>query len=242
MTDQIITDLTELTTLATGDTFHIVDVSDTTDNAGGSSKKTLLSTIASYLASLSQTLTNKTITSPLGLLKADVGLSNVDNTSDATKNAAEVTLALKTLTTPVVASFYQDAGKTKLMTTPDTASDTLCAIAATQTLTNKKITPRVVTTTDDATSVINVDTTDIYELSAVANATEFTLSGTPTDGQKLIIRLKDAGAGKGLTWTGFTAIGVTLPTTTVASKWHIVGCIYNSAASQWQAVAVVAEA
>jgi hypothetical protein len=54
------------------------------------------------------------------------------------------TLTLKTLTTPVIASFYQDAGKTKLMTTPSTASDTLAAIAATQTLTNKTLTTPVV--------------------------------------------------------------------------------------------------
>lgn len=32
-----------------------------------------------------ETLTNKTITSPLGLVKADVGLANVDNTSDVNK-------------------------------------------------------------------------------------------------------------------------------------------------------------
>lgn len=54
------------------------------------------------------------------------------------------TFANKTLTTPVIASFYQDAGKTKLMTTPNTASDTLCAIAATQTLTNKTLTTPVI--------------------------------------------------------------------------------------------------
>jgi len=53
------------------------------------------------------------------------------------------TLSNKTLTTPVISSFYQDAGKTKLMTTPNTASDTLCAIAATQTLTNKTLTAPV---------------------------------------------------------------------------------------------------
>lgn len=123
-----------------------------------------------------------------------------------------------------------------------TSTGTLATLALTETLTNKRITKRVVTTTDDATAVINTDITDVYELSAVANATEFTLTGTPTDGQTLIVRCKDAGVAKGLTWTGFTAIGVTLPTTTVVSKWHIVGCIYNSAASQWQAVAVVAEA
>ena len=49
-----------------------------------------------------QTLTNKTLTSPVintptGLVKADVGLANVDNTSDATKNAAPVTLTNKTI-------------------------------------------------------------------------------------------------------------------------------------------------
>jgi hypothetical protein len=162
--------------------------------------------------------------------------------STIVKTTATQTLTNKTLTTPIIASFYQDAGKTKLMTTPNTASDTLAAIAATQTLTNKRITPRVVTATDDATAVIDVDVTDQYQLTAVANATEFTVTGTPVNGQKLIIRLKDAGAGKGLTWTGFTAVGVTLPTTTVAGKTHYIGCIYNSAASTWDAVAVVQEA
>jgi len=58
-------------------------------------------------ATSTQTLTNKTLTapaisSPTGLVKADVGLGNVDNTSDATKNAAAVTLTNKTLTSPVI--------------------------------------------------------------------------------------------------------------------------------------------
>lgn len=49
-----------------------------------------------------QTLTNKTLTapaisSPTGLVKGDVGLGNVDNTSDATKNSATATLTNKTL-------------------------------------------------------------------------------------------------------------------------------------------------
>lgn len=54
-----------------------------------------------------QTLTNKTLTSPVinsptGIVKGDVGLGNVDNTSDATKDAASVTLTNKTLTSPVI--------------------------------------------------------------------------------------------------------------------------------------------
>lgn len=123
-----------------------------------------------------------------------------------------------------------------------TGNDTFVFNDFTQTLTNKRITPRVVTATDDATAVIDCDVTDQYQLTAVANATEFTVTGTPVNGQKLIVRLKDAGVGKGLTWTGFTAVGVTLPTTTVANKTHYVGAIYNSARPGWDAVAVVAEA
>ena len=49
-----------------------------------------------------QTLTNKTLTapaisSPTGLVKGDVGLGNVDNTSDSTKNSATATLTNKTI-------------------------------------------------------------------------------------------------------------------------------------------------
>jgi len=49
-----------------------------------------------------ETLTNKTLTapvinSPTGIVKSDVGLGNVDNTSDATKNAASVALTNKTI-------------------------------------------------------------------------------------------------------------------------------------------------
>ena len=65
-----------------------------------------------------QTLGSKTLTTPTindatiagaafsgtitGLTKTHVGLSNVDNTSDATKNAASATLTNKTLTSPVI--------------------------------------------------------------------------------------------------------------------------------------------
>lgn len=69
-----------------------------------------------------------------------------DATDTVVGKATTDTMTNKTLTTPVIASIYQDAGKTKLMTVPDTASDTLCAIAATQTLINKTLTSPVLTT------------------------------------------------------------------------------------------------
>jgi hypothetical protein len=44
-----------------------------------------------------KTLTTPVINSPTGLVKADVGLSNVDNTSDAAKNSAAAALTNKTI-------------------------------------------------------------------------------------------------------------------------------------------------
>lgn len=146
-----------------------------------------------------------------------------------------------TVTMPVALSGIAKltSGVVSAVTAP---SGTIVGTTDTQTLSAKRITQRVVTTTDDATAVIDVDVTDQYQLSAVANATEFTVTGTPTDGQKLIIRIKDAGVAKGLTFTGFTAVGVTIPTTTVASKWTYVGCVYNLAATTWHVIAVAKEA
>jgi hypothetical protein len=63
--------------------------------------KTLVTT-ADAQTLLAKTLTSPVITSPTGLVKADVGLGNVDNTSNVTERAAIATLANKTLTDPAI--------------------------------------------------------------------------------------------------------------------------------------------
>jgi anti-sigma-K factor RskA len=78
----------------------------------------------------------------------------------------EQTLTLKTLTTPIIASLYQDAGKTKLMTVPNTASDTLAALAATQTFTNKTLTTPVI-----ASIYIDAGKTKLMSFADVASDT-----------------------------------------------------------------------
>lgn len=90
------------------------------------------------------------------------------------------------------------------------------------TLTNKRITQRVASTTDDATAVIDSDSYDEYYLTAIANDTEISITGTPTEWQTIFIGLKDAGVTKALTWTGITWLGQTLPTDTTAGKQHII--------------------
>lgn len=127
-----------------------------------------------------------------------------------------------------------------------TGTDTLVARATADTLTNKRITSRIDTVATSATPTININTTDIFTITALSdNIVSFTsnLSGAPTNGQKLIIRILDAGAAKTIAWgTSFVSRGSTLPTTTVASKYLYVGFMYNSAAGVWDCVAVSQEA
>lgn len=132
--------------------------------------------------------------------RTNLGLGNVDNTSDATKNSA------------------------------------------TATLTNKRITKRVGSTTSSATPTINTDNYDIYKLTAqAADITSFTtnLSGTPTDGQLLWIQITDNGSARAITWgASFESSTATLPTTTVASTRLDVGLVWNTATSKWRCIAV----
>lgn len=127
-----------------------------------------------------------------------------------------------------------------------TAADEFVFKAHTQTLTNKRVTKRTGTTTSSATPTINTDLYDRYTITALATAiTSMTtnLSGTPVDGDQLVIRLKDDGTGRGITWgASFASRGATLPTTTTANKVTYVGLFWNSAASTWDCVAAITEA
>lgn len=114
----------------------------------------------------------------------------------------------------------------------------------TQTITNKRVNPRVTSTTSSSTPTPNADTDDIYILTALAAGATFgSPTGTPVNGQRLLIRVKDNGTARTLAYNAiYRAIGVTLPTTTVISKTLYLGCIYNSADTKWDVLAVGQEA
>lgn len=103
--------------------------------------------------------------------------------------------------------------------------------------------PRISSTASSATPSINTDTTDLFEITALAaNITSMTtnLTGTPVDGQTLLIRVKDNGIARTITWgTSFVSSGTaTLLATTVAGKQHTVGLAYDSNAAKWVCLAV----
>lgn len=243
------------------------------------------------LLSGSQTLTNKTLTSPVintptGIVNGDVGLGNVDNTSNATERAATATLSGKTLTSPTLTtpvlgtpssgtltsctglpvsgvtastSTALGVGSVELGHASDTTLSRSAAgviavegvvvpsISSTDTLTNKRVTLRVQdSSAPGATPTLATNSYDQINLIAIAAAiTSMSsgITGTPTSGQKLMLRLKDNGTARAITWgASWRAIGVTLPTTTVLSKTLYVGAIYNSTDSLWDVVGMGQEA
>lgn len=103
--------------------------------------------------------------------------------------------------------------------------------------------PRVGSTTSTATPSISCDSYDHYSITSLAAAiTSVTITGTPNNFQKLIIRIKDNGTARAIAWgSQFEAKGLSLPTTTVISKVLTVGFIYDSVTSKWGCVAVAQE-
>jgi hypothetical protein len=120
----------------------------------------------------------------------------------------------------------------------------LTTIDGTATLTNKRINPRVSSTTSTATLTPDISANDQYNLTAQAvGLTVAAPTGTPVDGNKLIIRILDNGTSQTISWNAtYTVIGTVLPTATTISKMLYVGCIYNAANTRWDVVAVTTQA
>lgn len=73
---------------------------------------------------------------------------------------------------------------------------------------------------------------------ALANPT-----GTAISGHGLVIRIKDNGTARAISFdTQYRAIGVNLPTTTVVNKTLYLGMVYNADDTKWDVVAVAQEA
>jgi hypothetical protein len=131
-------------------------------------------------------------------------------------------------------------------TTVAAPSGAVVGTTDTQTLSSKRVTPRIGTTTSAATITPTGDASDQYNVTALATTASFAIpSGTPTDGQKLSIRIK-ASTTQTISWVttagGYRIIGTTLPTSVAAGKTVYVGCVYNAADSFWDVVAVATQA
>jgi hypothetical protein len=128
---------------------------------------------------------------------------------------------------------------TTLVKTGGTSAEFLMADGSVST----SMIPRVQTVASSAT-VTATSTNDLVTITAQAvGLTLANPTGTFTEGQSLIIRIKDDGTARAIGYgANFRAIGVTAPTTTVANKTTYIGCIYNSTDTKFDIIGVCTEA
>lgn len=101
---------------------------------------------------------------------------------------------------------------------------------------------RSASTASDTAPTPNAGTTDIYLITAQAASATFGVpTGSPSDGQGLLIRIKDNGTARSLAWNAIYRAGsdLALPATTVLSKVLYIGFRYNAADTKWDLVSVL---
>lgn len=123
-------------------------------------------------------------------------------------------------------------------------SGTLATLAGTETLTNKRVTPRSLAAASTSGAIAPAsDTYDQVNYLLTGSSSFSAPSGTPTNGQKLSIRLYAASTQTISAWDAtYRVIGTTLPTSVVGTKTVYVGCVWNSTDSFWDVVAVATQA
>lgn len=96
------------------------------------------------------------------------------------------------------------------------------------------------TTATGATITPTANDANTYTVTALAAAATIAApSGTPVEGQSLTLRIKDDGTSRALTWNAiYRALGITLPTATVAGKLMYINMKYNEVDTKWDVLAV----
>lgn len=103
--------------------------------------------------------------------------------------------------------------------------------------------PAIQAVTSSATVTPTFDDDMVKITAQAAGLTLANPTGTPIAGLGMVIRIKDNGTARSITFgSQYRAIGLSLPTTTVISKTLYIAMIYNSDDTKWDVVAVGQEA
>jgi hypothetical protein len=118
--------------------------------------------------------------------------------------------------------------------------------SSTNTLTNKRITRRVYSTTTLTTLTPEIANYDEFALTALTSALTIAnhSTSTPADGDKMIISITPDATPRAFTWGDkyVAKAGVALPTTTTASKTIVMGFRWDAGLAKWNLLASGIEA
>jgi hypothetical protein len=181
-------------------------------------------------------ITSQTFVTPNVGVATATSVNKVTITAPATSATLTLVTGSSLITVGAFAITFTSTATTGV-TLPTTG--TLATLAGTETFTNKRVTQRIGTTASSSTPTPDADANDIYTVTALAaNATFGAPTGTPTNGQGLVIRIKDNATARTLAFNAIYRFGtdIVAPTTTVISKTMYLQFIYNSADTKWDCV------
>jgi len=175
------------------------------------------------------------ITAPIAGTNATI----TNNWALGLSGSLQISGSLNNTGTRVTKGWFTDIESTNA---PTVGGVVVPTIGSTNTLTNKRITKRVVSVAGPgATPTTNTDNCDIAAFTALAaNITSMTtnLSGTPAAGDMIMFQFTDNGTPRTIAWgASFAATTVALPTTTVTSTLLRVGFQRNTANTAWDCIA-----
>jgi len=178
------------------------------------------------------TIVGLTLTTPV------LGVATATSLNGLTITTTSGTLTMANTKTLTVSNTITFAGTDSTTMTFPSANATIVGTTATQTLTNKRIDPRLQSVASNATVTPNSDTDDAVIITAqAAGLTLANPSGTPVQGQPMIIRIKDNATARTITFgSQYRGIGAALPTTTTISKTLYISMIYNSTDVRWDVI------
>ena len=226
-TDLKISQTPEVTTLALGDYIPVVIA------AGLTNAKIQDTNLKANILASPTTTGDVTITAG-----ASLALKNVlgNSTAFLFNNGGSGTNLLQTASPILFTSDVKISSPTNVATSALTTN-------ATQTLTNKRISPRIISIVTATTITPTIDTCDIYTVTALAtNATVAAPTGTPVNGQSFMLRITpDLAVTRTFTWNGIYIFSnpVAPPVGTLANVTPMtIGFIYDSVRSKWDAIAI----
>lgn len=167
--------------------------------------------------------------------------SNIDGAVTGQTSSVDGEIALFSGTSGKLIKRSTDTGVLRADSGVISVDTSVVTTNGTQTLTNKRVTKRVVTVTANAEPTINTDNTDVVSITGQNTAiTSMTtnLSGTPEAGDMIMFQITDNGTARAITWgASFASTTTILPTTTVISTMLRVLFQRNNANTVWDCIA-----